>query len=352
MKKLRLFLLALCLVFALTGCACEHEWQPETCTAPTTCAKCGQEAGVAPGHVFQEADCLTPRTCSICGFEEGQAPGHAFAEADCLNPRTCTVCAATEGEALGHTYGNATCEEPAACIRCGIPQGEALGHDFGAPTCDTPATCSRCPATQGDPLGHAFAPADCFTPMTCTVCGHIEGDPLGHTYGVWQVGDDFMIRACEICETEETSDIVLSAGLRLTSHTLMERFPTVFVPADWKLDVQLDANDPRFWCIEESEGHVIIASAGYMGYDETMDTLAQSRQAASDWYVNVRQFRNKRGATVITYEDAAGTSASVLISQENRLYTITVTNYNGVLLQNAPVLVQLRDDIAEYLYFK
>jgi hypothetical protein len=352
MKKILLLILALCLVFALTGCACEHEWLPETCLTPTTCAKCGQEAGVAPGHAFADGDCLTPRTCMICGAAEGQAPGHRFQEADCLNPQVCEVCSVTQGEALGHTFADPTCDQPAACVRCGLTEGEALGHTFGDPTCDQPAACIRCGLNQGEPLGHNFAKADCFSPMTCTVCAFAEGDPLGHAYGAWQVGDDYMIRVCETCETEETSDVILSSGLHLKAHTLMEGFPTAFVPADWKLDVQPDNRDPRFWSMEETEGHLVTASAGFMEYDDTMDTLAQSRQAASDRYVNVRLFSNKRGATVITYEDAAGTAASVLISRGSHLYTVTVTNYNGVFLQDAPVLIQLRDDIAEYLYFK
>lgn len=97
--------LSILLVLTLVGCACEHEWQEATCTAPKTCTLCGETEGEANGHTWANATCTLPQTCLNCGAIEGEALGHSWIEATCTEPKKCSTCNVTEGDPLGHTAG-------------------------------------------------------------------------------------------------------------------------------------------------------------------------------------------------------------------------------------------------------
>ena len=47
----------------------EHEWTEATCTAPSTCAVCGETRGEPLAHTPTEADYWTPSVCAVCGTE-------------------------------------------------------------------------------------------------------------------------------------------------------------------------------------------------------------------------------------------------------------------------------------------
>lgn len=106
MKKKRLagLVCMLTLLLILTGCQCKHEWKNATCTAPKTCAKCGQTEGVALGHTWQAATCTEPQKCSVCGAVNGEALGHKSAgwseeqtdtvKAISVSTESCEVCGA------------------------------------------------------------------------------------------------------------------------------------------------------------------------------------------------------------------------------------------------------------------
>lgn len=51
MKKLISFILVLTMVFSMSACSCDHQWQAADCTTPKTCTKCGETEGDAAGHV-------------------------------------------------------------------------------------------------------------------------------------------------------------------------------------------------------------------------------------------------------------------------------------------------------------
>lgn len=104
MKRNRILLtalIALC-ALALSGCCLKHEWNPATCTEPSTCAKCGETEGEPLGHSWAEATCTDPKTCTVCAAAEGEALGHTEGEweelsaASLIQPgeqrKTCTVC--------------------------------------------------------------------------------------------------------------------------------------------------------------------------------------------------------------------------------------------------------------------
>ena len=61
-KKMVTGMLAVSLMFMMTGCCLSHGWQEATCTEPKTCSKCGETEGEALGHTWQDAvgDVLTP----------------------------------------------------------------------------------------------------------------------------------------------------------------------------------------------------------------------------------------------------------------------------------------------------
>lgn len=74
MKKALISVVLLVVLFALCACgACAHEWTDATCTAPKTCAKCGETEGEALGHdATGEADYWSAPVCSRCGEEIGE----------------------------------------------------------------------------------------------------------------------------------------------------------------------------------------------------------------------------------------------------------------------------------------
>ena len=258
MKKRILFaVLALTMLFVLSGCVCEHQWVeancltpktcslceetegdplghdwlPAECTQPEHCSRCEETVGEALGHTWVEADCVTPKTCSVCAETEGEALGHTWEDATCVLPKTCSVCAATEGEALGHTWEDATCVLPKTCSVCAETEGEALGHAWAEATCVLPKTCSVCAETEGEALGHTWEDATCVLPKTCSVCAETEGEAMGHTwqdatcaapetcslcgetqgealphtFGHWSINGEQMTRTCSGCQKEETT---------------------------------------------------------------------------------------------------------------------------------------------------
>lgn len=107
------------LMFAFSGCSCEHEWQEATCTEPKTCAKCGETEGEAHGHEWQEATCTEPKICMVCGKTEGNALGHTWQEATCVKPKTCSICSVTDGEPLEHTPGEWEIDESSRSMESG-----------------------------------------------------------------------------------------------------------------------------------------------------------------------------------------------------------------------------------------
>ena len=106
----------------LTGCACKHQWSEATCSAPKTCALCGEVMGDPAGHLWLDATCGTPKTCAVCNASEGNIPGHTWQEATCEMPKTCTVCSIAEGDALNHSWTDwtpAASDASRSCTRCG-----------------------------------------------------------------------------------------------------------------------------------------------------------------------------------------------------------------------------------------
>ncbi len=138
-KVILITAILICLL-ALSGCGCSHEWIPADCSAPQTCALCGETQGEALIHQWSKASCTSPKTCSLCGETEGDALEHQWEAATCLTSETCTECGATQGEAPGHTEGSpsytninfnsATADYAISCEVC----GELLDSGSGAMT--------------------------------------------------------------------------------------------------------------------------------------------------------------------------------------------------------------------------
>ena len=104
MKKSLLILLILSLLL-LSGCSCSHEWTEASCSAPKTCALCGETEGTPLQHSWRDADCENPRTCTLCGEIQGEALGHLWQEATCETGETCSRCSKSQGEPLPHALG-------------------------------------------------------------------------------------------------------------------------------------------------------------------------------------------------------------------------------------------------------
>ena len=128
MKKTTLLLLLFCLVFTLTACSCEHEWQDATCEVPKTCSLCQKTEGEPLGHSWQEATCETARSCSACGLTEGTPLGHEWQNPENNCFQICSVCGATGELQREHQWEEATCTQPKTCTVCGTTEGECSPH--------------------------------------------------------------------------------------------------------------------------------------------------------------------------------------------------------------------------------
>lgn len=112
-KWIMLCTLILICGIVITGCGCEHEWTPATCTEPATCLKCGETEGEPNGHTWIPATCTNPQTCSVCHETTGDIQPHAFGtpvvtlEPTCAEDGQqtlmCTNCGYTETEVLKRT---------------------------------------------------------------------------------------------------------------------------------------------------------------------------------------------------------------------------------------------------------
>lgn len=150
MKKMRIAILALIVILALTGCSCKHEWAAADCVNPPACGKCGETEGEPLGHEWTDATCTTARTCNRCGRSEGEPLGHVWTEATCAEPKVCASCGEVVGEVSAHVWVDATCTAPKTCSVCGETEGEPTEHLWMEATTETPATCSVCGATEGE----------------------------------------------------------------------------------------------------------------------------------------------------------------------------------------------------------
>lgn len=164
MRKYFLILLAIICLLTLAGCGCKHEnWVDANCTAPKTCADCGETEGAPLGHSWLAATCDTAKTCELCGQTEAEALGHDFGD---------------------DAPGSQNCEYPRACIRCGQAEREAKPHDWQDATTEAPKTCAVCGVTEGERIitDPRFTTAACQGLFgtwegAYTMTGEMMGDP-------------------------------------------------------------------------------------------------------------------------------------------------------------------------------
>lgn len=77
-------------------------------------------------------------------------------------------------------------------------------HEWVEADCLTAKTCTLCREVEGESLGHDWQEAACETPKTCARCTLTEGAAPGHSYGKWEMAENEMKRACEVCGSQET----------------------------------------------------------------------------------------------------------------------------------------------------
>ena len=149
---------------------------------------------------------------------------HTWNEATCTAPKTCAECGETEGEVLAHQFGEATCAAAAACSVCGETKGEPLAHQFGEATCETAAACSVCGETDGDPLPHQLSEATYQSAAVCSVCGTAEGEPLTPDYVACGIEVDLH----KVGDTADyTTSSALDANLDITGTTTLTSYDIV-----------------------------------------------------------------------------------------------------------------------------
>lgn len=124
-KNTKLACLLTLLVFIIStilaiSSTCNHEWLDATCTAPKTCALCGETSGEVLQHQWIDATCNSARMCSLCGLADGLPLEHKWIEASCSTPKTCQICRDIEGDALEHEKGDWIVTQEATVYQVGI----------------------------------------------------------------------------------------------------------------------------------------------------------------------------------------------------------------------------------------
>ena len=92
MKKLYLLTLSAFLIAIMCGCCISHEWTEASCTAPTTCVKCGKTEGERLAHTPTTATCTRASQCTVCKTHLADALGHSIVPATETSPEHCTAC--------------------------------------------------------------------------------------------------------------------------------------------------------------------------------------------------------------------------------------------------------------------
>ena len=250
----------------------EHSWVDATCTAPKTCATCGETEGEALGHKYEgvvtDPDCTnggyTTYTCSACGdqyvADQTDALGHNY-ESVVTAPTcttggyttyTCSVCGgsyvADEVPALGHKSGEATREKEVAptctaegsyesVVCCTVCHAElsreivtvpALGHKDE----DNNFLCVVCGeklcTDHVEEIIKGYA-ATCTEPgMTdgkkCATCGEILEpqvviDALGHKYEGVVIAPDCVTGGCTTYSCTVCGDTYVADEVPALGHT-------------------------------------------------------------------------------------------------------------------------------------
>ena len=291
-----------------------HEWQPATCTKPSSCVQCGQEQGEALGHTGQwfelvEASCTTDgikaRICETCGETESAnipATGHSYTQVvtapTCTEQgyttKDCTVCGdhiVTEYVAAkGHSWGawitaeKATCAkegvETRSCETCGETESAnipTIEHSYTqvvtAPTCTEQGYTTKDCTVCGDHIvtdyvaakGHGWSAWVTTVKATCTkegsqmrfcTCGVKEKEVLAmlpHSY------DDGV---CTTCGIVMSGYVVLSADMELTGLELTE---DLYIDLNgFDLAGTITTNGYKIYGMDSTTDGYTCAAIGYM----------------------------------------------------------------------------------------
>ncbi len=108
MKKRFLYLASICvfaiiLLFSLSACECNHEWESATCTTPKTCRKCGETMGSTSLHDYERLGCEEYMRCTKCEGNSLTKSSH-FYRGECEKIGTCSYCGEASPDILEHNW--------------------------------------------------------------------------------------------------------------------------------------------------------------------------------------------------------------------------------------------------------
>ena len=212
MKRLMIIALALTMLLALAGCACEHEWMDADCVNPRICAKCEEVEGAPLGHTWSAATCVDPKICENCAATEGEPKGHSWVEATCTEPNICSVCGESYGELGAHTAeptyvpnaGDSTQHDATySCCGATVTEAHTMNVTTGKCVCGADMTAI---ATVTDGTNTYYA-ADAAT-LNQAVTAILETGSRTFTVELPADAEAEMITAIRraICDTEGVAD--------------------------------------------------------------------------------------------------------------------------------------------------
>lgn len=141
MNKLKIILLAVLVIFCITGCTASDPSDTNVTNdlSQTQIDIYPKESAESSGEDVSSNVVDNSSKQSVNKIEHV----HSFSNATCTEPSKCS-CGETNGNALGHSFSEATCTTAKICTTCGISEGLALGHLLNG------GICSRCGFTNAE----------------------------------------------------------------------------------------------------------------------------------------------------------------------------------------------------------
>ena len=252
-------------VFSCTNANCEetlkvtipatgvHDWDiaKGNVTAPT----CTTDGKV----VFSCKNCAETLEVTI------PAHGHVWVDATCTAPKTCAVCGQTEGTALGHKWSDWTAYSDVhmrECETCGISEVEE--HNFGGAEYGTCSVCNYEKAQQST--------AGTDITITYDNITQVFNGSMDMTYNISGIKfgpGTYLDCVFEISYTAET-DMTMSVSLP-------EDFIDAYVSIENEAGVTLKYNPIRLTLyIHNGESFVAVPELSRLGLDEFLTALAEN----------------------------------------------------------------------------
>lgn len=160
MKRRSIFTIVLSLILCVCLAGCLEDLPasdlPQSTTTEATAGAAGlptEESTTAPTEATETTTAVPTTEATTAPITEPTTEPvhlHEYLAATCTAPKTCASCGETTGSALGHNWKAATCTSPKVCTRCNTSSGSVAEHQYSNGICKKCGSVSESVA-DGDP---------------------------------------------------------------------------------------------------------------------------------------------------------------------------------------------------------